>query len=109
MQFEMMLVSLIGAHCLLDYAGQGDFMAKAKNRMTPVPGVPWWNVLAAHSSIHGAAVALITGVWWLSILEALTHFATDDSKCRGKISFNADQRIHIECKVLWCLIAFYIA
>lgn len=101
----MMLIALIAAHSLADYAAQGDFMSKAKNRANPIPGVPWWQVLAAHASIHGAAVALITGIWWLFVLEAVIHFVTDDAKCRGKISYTADQAIHILCKLVWWLIA----
>lgn len=100
-----MLVALIGAHALFDYAGQGDFMSKAKNRTTPIPGVPWWNVLAGHAAIHGAAVALITGIWWLFVVEAAIHFVTDDAKCRGRISYNVDQAIHVACKVAYWLIA----
>ena len=108
MSFEMMLIALIGAHAFFDYAGQGDFMSKAKNRASPIPGVPWCIVLAAHSSIHGAAVALITGIWWLFVLESVIHFLTDDAKCNGRISFNEDQLIHVLCKVLWCAIATYL-
>lgn len=103
--FMMMLVLLIGAHCFFDYAGQGDFMAKAKSYAAPIPGVPWATVLASHAAIHGAAVALITGAWWLALLEAAIHFITDDMKCRGQIDFNTDQVIHIGCKVLWAIIA----
>jgi hypothetical protein len=98
---ELTLIAMIGAHAFLDYAGQGDFMSKAKNRTAPIPGVPWWNILAAHATIQGAAVALITGIWWLFIAEAIIHFVTDDAKCRGKISFNTDQAIHIACKFVW--------
>lgn len=100
-QFALTTITLIGAHCLLDYAGQGDFMSKAKNRTAPFPGVPWQTVLAAHCAIHGAAVALITGIWWLFLAEAIAHWVTDDAKCRGKITFNQDQIIHLVCKALW--------
>lgn len=97
----LMLIALIGAHCFFDYAGQGDFMAKAKNRVQPIPGVPFWQPLTAHAAVHGAAVALITGIWWLFLAEAAIHWLTDDAKCRGRISYNVDQLIHIACKVLW--------
>ena len=105
----MMLVALIGAHSLADYAAQGDFMSKAKNRSTPIPGVPWWQVLAAHASIHGAAVALITGLWWLALAEGAIHFLTDDAKCTGRISYTVDQAIHVACKLLWWMIAMALA
>lgn len=54
----LMLVALIGAHALCDFACQGDFMSRAKNRTASIDGVPWQTVLAAHAAIHGAAVAL---------------------------------------------------
>lgn len=101
----LMAIALIGAHCLFDFAGQGDFMSKAKNRTAPIPTVPWQTVLASHAAIHGAAVALITGIWWLFFAEAVIHFLTDDLKCRGKISFNVDQGIHLACKLVWLAIA----
>lgn len=104
----LMLIALVGAHCLLDFAGQGDFMSKAKNPAAPIPGVPWATVLASHAAIHGAAVAIITGVWWLFIAEASIHFLTDDAKCRGKLTFNQDQAIHLGCKVAWWVIALAV-
>lgn len=96
-----MLVALIGAHCFFDFAGQGDFMARAKNSRLPVQGVPWLMVLVAHASIHGTAAALITGLWWVFLAEALLHGVTDDAKSRGYLTFTADQLIHLICKVLW--------
>lgn len=105
----LMLIALIGAHCFFDYAGQGDFMSNAKNRTKAIPGVPWRTVLAAHGAIHGAAVALITGIWWLFLLEAALHYITDDAKCSGRISFNADQGMHIGCKVAWWIVAVWLA
>lgn len=97
----MMLVLLLAAHAFADYAGQGDFMAKAKNRTTAIPGVPWWQPMTAHAAIHGGLVALITGLWWLALIEGAIHFLTDDAKCRGRISYNTDQAIHVACKVAW--------
>ena len=101
----LMFIALVGAHCFFDYAGQGDFMAKAKNRALPIPGVPFWHPLTAHAAIHGAASALITGLWWVSLAEGLVHWITDDAKCRGKISYNVDQAIHVASKGLWLLAA----
>jgi hypothetical protein len=102
----LMLIALLGAHWFFDYAGQGDFMAKAKNSTAPIPGVPWRQVLIAHAGIHAAAVALITGVWWLFLAEYVAHYAIDDMKCRGHISFNTDQALHIYFKVLWFALAW---
>lgn len=108
MDAAMTMIALIGAHALADYPLQGDFLAKAKNRIAPIPGVPWWQALTAHSAIHGAAVALITGVWWLFFAEAAMHWLTDDAKCRGKISFNQDQAVHILCKIVWLMIVIAV-
>ncbi len=104
----MMAVLLVGGHALADYPLQGDFLAKAKNRTAPIPGVPWLQALGAHAAIHGLFVAAVTGIWWLFLLEAAAHFAIDDAKCRGALSFNQDQALHIACKAAWLLIAIVV-
>lgn len=101
----MMAVALVAGHAIADYPLQGDFLARAKSRVVPIPGFPWWQALGAHAAIHGGFVALITGIWWLFFAEAAIHFLTDDAKCRGKIDLNTDQAIHIACKAAWLLIA----
>lgn len=101
--------ALCVGHALADYPLQGDFLAKAKNRVAPIPGVPWWQALGAHAAIHGGFVAAITGLWWLGVAEALIHAVTDDAKCRGRISYNTDQAIHIACKAVWALVAIQVA
>jgi hypothetical protein len=105
---ELLLIALITGHFVADYPLQGDFLSKAKNRTAPIPGVPWWQALGAHAVIHGGFVALITGIWWLFIAEAAIHAITDDLKCRGKISFNTDQVIHLICKLVWLALALAI-
>jgi Protein of unknown function (DUF3307) len=105
----MLSIALVGAHCLADYPLQGDFLSKAKNRMAPIPGVPWQQALGAHVTIQGAFVAMLTGVWWLFFLEATIHWFTDDAKCRGRISFNQDQAIHLACKAAWVGIVWCLA
>lgn len=100
----MMLLLLIAAHALCDYPLQGDFLARAKNRTNQLPGVPWYQALGAHAMIHGGAVALLTGIWWLGVAEVVAHFAIDDAKCRGRLSFNQDQAAHVLCKCAWFLV-----
>lgn len=95
---------LLGWHALADYPLQGDFLARAKNRAAPIPGVPWYQAMGAHVAIHALGVWLITGVWWMGAIEAVAHFATDDAKCRGKIGFNTDQFLHIALKTAFAVI-----
>jgi len=98
------LALLIVAHFLADYPLQGDFLAKAKNRTAPIPGIPFWHPLTAHASIHGGFVGFITGSLWLALAETVIHWITDDAKCRGWISYNTDQAIHLGCKMIWVAI-----
>lgn len=96
---------MLFAHALADYPLQGDFLSRAKSAVNPIPGVPWYQALGAHSMIHAGAVGIITGSIWLALAEFLIHAVTDDAKCRGRISYNVDQGIHIACKVVWAVIA----
>lgn len=98
---------MVFAHALADYPLQGDFLAKAKSHKAPIPGVPWYQALSAHSAIHAGAVGLITGSVVLALAEFFIHCATDFLKCDGKISFNTDQFIHVACKAIWALIAVW--
>lgn len=101
----LLLIALILAHFLCDYPLQGDFLAKAKNHRFPLPGVPWPQALGAHAAIHGGAVALLTGIWWLGMAEFAAHAVVDWLKCNDDITFNDDQVIHLWCKGLWWAIA----
>lgn len=104
----MMLFLLIGWHMLADYPLQGDFLAKAKNQMAPIPGVPWRQALVAHAVIHGVGVAAITGSVVLGISEVAAHMYIDAEKCRDNLSFNEDQAWHIGLKVVWWAIATWV-
>lgn len=94
---------LICAHFVCDYPLQGDFLARGKNHKTPIPGVPWYQCLIAHAFIQGAGVALVTHSVTLGILETVAHADIDYLKSQGWYGFNADQLMHIACKVLWAL------
>lgn len=100
-----LLLALLVAHALCDYPLQGDFLAKAKNPVNPIPGVPWVWAMSSHAAIHGGAVGLITGSPVLGAAEASAHFIIDCAKCREVISFSADQWAHVACKVLWAIAA----
>jgi hypothetical protein len=97
--------ALIAGHALCDYPLQGDFLARAKNRAAPLPGVPWYQALGSHAIIHGGAVALLTGIPLLGLAEAALHAFIDDLKCTGRIGFNTDQFLHVACKAAWAIVA----
>lgn len=100
---------MISAHALGDYPLQGDFLSRAKNRANPVPGVPWYQALAAHSIIQGGFVGLVTGSLWLGLAEAAAHALIDDAKCTGKLTFNQDQALHVACKIAWVAVLILTA
>ncbi len=100
---------LVFAHMLADYPLQGAFLANAKNRWAPVPGVPWYQAMAAHTIIHGGLVFLVTGSLILGLAETVLHALIDDAKCRKLISYNVDQALHIGCKLAWVVIAFTLS
>ena len=95
------LVLMLAAHALADYPLQGDFLARAKNRFAPVPGVPWYQAMIAHCLIHAEFVTLLTGSLTLGVAEFVAHFVIDDLKCARRISYDADQGLHVFCKMLW--------
>jgi hypothetical protein len=99
--FAHMVFWMIVGHALADYPLQGDFLATAKNRNTPVGKVFWPHALTAHSMIHAGAVAIVTGSVLLGLFEAVAHAITDWLKCEGKIGLETDQLIHVTCKILW--------
>lgn len=102
------LFALVSLHFLADYAWQGDFMAKAKNPAQPIPGVPWGWVMWAHAFIHGFFVLLVTGFWSIALLEVAAHYIIDVNKCKGRLTFGQDQVLHIICKCVWCLMAWFL-
>lgn len=99
-----LLFFLCGAHAVCDYPLQGDFLSRGKNHRNPIAGVPWYQCLLAHALIHGTAVAALTGVPALGLLECFWHTLIDYQKCAGRLSFNVDQALHILCKLLWLLL-----
>lgn len=97
----MILWLLICGHALCDYPLQGDFLARGKNHTAPIPGVPWQQCLIAHALIHGGMVTLVTESIGLGIAEFVAHTFIDYGKSNGDYGFNADQALHIICKILW--------
>ena len=99
----ILFLKLAIAHFFFDYPGQGDFLAKAKNHTAPIPGVPWYQALIAHSAIQAGAVWYLTGDPLFGCVEFCIHAITDYYKCDGRISYNVDQLIHLTCKALYAL------
>ena len=95
------LFLLLAVHALADYPLQGDFLAKAKNRHAPIPGVPWWQALTAHALIHAGGVFVVTGSLAFAAIELSAHWLIDNAKCSGRLTFNADQMLHVICKIAY--------
>ena len=93
---------LLVGHCLADYPLQGDFLARAKNHTSPMPGVPWPFALVSHALIHSGVVWLLTGSHALAAMEFCLHTGIDYAKSDRRISFVTDQLMHVCCK------AFYV-
>ena len=98
-----LLILLWLAHFVCDFGLQSDRMAREK-----CPGADqtlnwrWW--LIGHASMHGLAVALLTGVPLLGLAETLLHAIIDWLKGKQRFSLAFDQIFHLTCKVLWVLL-----
>jgi hypothetical protein len=99
---DALLWMLIG-HAVADYPLQGDWLSKAKNStLQLVPGQSiWFGAMLCHAAIHAGAVKLATGSWGLALCEFVAHFAIDVWKCRGGLTYNEDQGLHVLCKLVW--------
>ena len=110
MTLSLLFYLLVG-HGLCDFALQSDAMAKGKNRNRRIdpsqipPGQktmviwPYW--LTSHALIHGGAVSLITGIWWLGLIETGVHWVIDFAKCESWTGIHTDQGLHVACKLVW--------
>lgn len=99
-----LLFWLLVGHFLADYPLQGDFLAQAKNRHTPLGQLYWKHALTAHSAIQAGVVALITGSVALGLVEFVFHWYTDFLKCDRKLTLNQDQAVHLLCKLAYATI-----
>ena len=92
----MLFVTLLCTHFLLDFAIQGDFVAKYKARtVDDSNNVMWKWVLTAHAASHTLPVLLLTQSVLLGLVMFISHFIIDFLKCEQKINFNQDQTLHI--------------
>lgn len=102
--FFNLILAMFMWHAIADFPLQGDFMAKAKNPTTAIPGISSYMVLYMHCLIHAAGVWLITGIQFLAAVEIITHAAIDTLKNRKLIDFELDQILHLTCKVIYAAI-----
>lgn len=95
-----MLFLMMAGHAYADFALQDPWHSAVK-----YPGnaynYPWPVALLCHSLIHGGIVALITGYWWLGVLETAAHGAIDWGKAKSWYGATADQLAHVACKIVW--------
>ena len=92
----IMLSMLLCCHFLLDFAIQGDFVAKFKARnVDGNHNTTWQWVLTAHAASHTLPVVIITQSLLLGGIMFLSHFIIDFLKCEQKLNFNQDQTLHI--------------
>lgn len=106
--FAKLLFLMAGGHAVADFPLQPVEMSQAK-RPGGHPTIHWTMALGCHSLIHGLAVALLSGVWWLGVFELVSHAAIDGAKCRGAFGMKTDQALHLGCKAIWAAIAVAIA
>ncbi len=99
-----LLFKLLCMHALCDYPLQGDFLARGKNHLNPIPGVPWWQCLTAHAFIQAGGVYLVTGKIELAVAELVAHWLIDFGKCSNRYGFNEDQAAHVVCKIIWVIL-----
>ena len=98
-----LLIFLVLARFVCDFVLQTGRMA-----LDQIPGLDdtlhwsWW--LGSHASTHGLAVALLTGVPLLGLLETLLHAMIDWLKIRYRFTLPLDQSLHLLCKLTWVLL-----
>lgn len=97
---------LVAVHFICDYVFQTDAIATGKNKnLDPAKfGVNWYYWLTSHAATHAAGVYLVTGFFWIAVLEFLSHWVIDWLKCEGKLSLHQDQLVHIGFKLFYIVL-----
>ena len=96
---------LVWGHFVCDFPLQGDFLARGKNHVSPIAGIPWWWCLLAHCAIHAGWVYMVTGSVALCLAELCAHAVIDYNKNSGRYEFGTDQMLHLLCKIAWMVLA----
>jgi hypothetical protein len=104
---------LVFFHVLADYPLQGDFLAKGKNHLAPITGIPWYHCLTAHAIVHAGFVGLAMNSVEFAIMEFSAHWVIDFCKSdkvfgnRPHLAYNIDQAMHIVCKLIWVILWYW--
>ena len=93
---------LLVAHAVCDFPLQNDYLARAKSAWGG--HAEWPYALGAHALIQGGGVAIATGSVALGAAEAIAHAVIDHVKCAGRLTYAADQALHVACKLVWLAI-----
>jgi len=96
-----LLALLVFGHFLADFGLQTAFVAQCKNRHADAAAGIWPWIMSAHAAIHAGLVLVITGVPMLFAAEFACHWGIDALRCDSRISFHADQLLHLACKLAW--------
>lgn len=109
---QLLLALLIG-HALCDFPLQGEYLAKGKNwrflKDLKDPSRPpqiWFACMASHCLIHAGSVWIMTGSFLMAMTELVLHWCIDVAKCRGLLTFNQDQFLHVLCKVVYVVVGY---
>ena len=100
--FLIALSWLLIGHFVADMALQSDTMSKGKNRNRKPDYIPegqksvnvWPYFLTAHSAVHAGFVWVITVLWYLGLLQFISHWIIDFIKCENITNPHQDQFLH---------------
>jgi hypothetical protein len=117
MIYLILLLKLIFAHAITDFALQNDAMARYKSphNLPSVDIIPksdkpesfWPYFLFNHALINGAGVWLVTGSYYFACIEVVWHAMIDKSKCDGVINIHQDQFYHLITKIFYVFMLLY--
>lgn len=101
-EIPLLFAALLAGHAIADTLLQPPALSAGKRSTR---GSERWRSLGAHGAAHGFFVALLLSPL-LGLAEAVIHPAIDRAKGRGWIGMEADQLLHVACKILWLALYF---
>lgn len=113
-----LIIYLIALHLILDFPLQGEWLSKTKNPAVDLLVVKtphetirgesiWLNSLLSHAFIQAAGVFYVTQSLVLFLIEFILHTVIDYCKCKGYFGYNADQGLHIACKLTYVALIYF--